>query len=84
MDGFGIRWEYPSTGGGAAIPANDVFVLEDICEWREKVHIPDPAEFDWKACYQMECQILRRLVADPRQGRQLVDQFVHMSTVEIH
>lgn len=58
MDGFGIRWEYPSTGGGAAIPANDVFVLDDICKWREVVKIPDPSRFDWKACYQMECQML--------------------------
>ncbi|MDO4529214.1 MAG: uroporphyrinogen decarboxylase family protein [Lachnospiraceae bacterium] len=58
LDGFGIRWEYPSTGDGAAIPANDVFVLKDICDWREVVKIPDPAQFDWKAEYQLECQIL--------------------------
>lgn len=69
MDGFGIRWEYPSTGGGAAIPANDVFVLDDICDWREKVHIPDPAEFDWKACCQMECQIL----GEPDREHELVE-----------
>lgn len=58
MDGFGIRWEYPATGDGAAIPANDVFLLEDICDWREVVKIPDPAKYDWKACYQMECQFI--------------------------
>ena len=69
MDGFGIRWEYPSTGGGAAIPANDVFVLKDICDWRKIVKIPDPAEYDWKACYQLECQIL----GEPDREHELVD-----------
>ena len=69
MDGFGIRWEYPATGGGAAIPANDVFVLEDICDWREVVKIPDPAEYDWKACYAMEC----RMLGEPNRETELVD-----------
>ena len=68
-DGFGIRWEYPSTGGGAAIPANDGFLLEDITEWRETVHIPDPAAFDWKACYAMEC----RMLGEPNRETELVD-----------
>ena len=69
MDGFGIRWEYPSTGGGAAIPANDVFILEDISEWRDKVHIPDPAAFDWKGCYEMEC----KMIGEPNRETELVD-----------
>lgn len=58
MDGFGIRWEYPATGDGAAIPANDVFILEDICDWREVVKIPDPSQYDWKAAYQQDCMML--------------------------
>lgn len=69
MDGFGIRWIYPSTASGAAIPANDKFLLDDICKWREIVKIPDPSEFDWKACYQMECQIL----GEPDREHELVE-----------
>lgn len=48
-DGFGVYWVCPETGGGAAIPKPGVFVLEDICQWREKVTIPDAASFDWEA-----------------------------------
>lgn len=58
IDGFGIKWEYPSTGGGAAIPDCNYTVMEDVTEWREKVKIPDPSKYDWKADYEMECQIL--------------------------
>ncbi len=69
MDGFGIRWEYPITCDGAAIPANDKFILEDICDWREVVKIPDPKAFDWKAAYQMECQML----GEPNREQEVVD-----------
>jgi len=69
MDGFGIRWEYPISGDGAAIPANDIFVLEDICNWREVVKIPDPADYDWNAYYQMECQ----MTGEPDREQALVD-----------
>lgn len=69
IDGFGIRWEYPATGDGAAIPANDVFLLEDICDWREVVKIPDPAAYDWKAAYQMECQ----MIGEPNRETEVVD-----------
>ncbi len=58
MDGFGIKWEYPATGGGAAVPDVNYTVMDDVSEWREKVHIPDPAEYNWKADYEMECRIL--------------------------
>lgn len=69
MDGFGIRWEYPATCDGAAIPANDVFILEDICDWRDVVKIPDPAEFDWKAAYAMECQ----MIGEPDREHEVVE-----------
>ena len=54
-DGFGTKWEYPSTGGGAAVPDVNDTILEDVADWREKVTIPDPAAYDWKADYAMEC-----------------------------
>ena len=69
MDGFGIKWEYPSTGGGAAIPDVNYTVMDDVTEWREKVHIPDPAAYNWKADYEMECKIL----GEPNRDAEVVD-----------
>ena len=48
-DGFGVYWVCPETGGGAAIPKPGQFLLDDICDWREKVTIPDASAFDWEA-----------------------------------
>ncbi|MCQ2511043.1 MAG: hypothetical protein MJ116_11355 [Lachnospiraceae bacterium] len=69
MDGFGIKWEYPSTGGGAAIPDCNWTVMDDVCDWREKVHIPDPSKFDWKAAYEMDC----RMIGAPDREKEVVD-----------
>ena len=69
VDGFGIRWEYPSTGGGAAVPDVNYTILDDISEWREKVTIPDPAAYDWKADYEMEC----RMLGEPDREKDTVD-----------
>ena len=69
MDGFGIKWEYPSTGGGAAVPDVNYTVMDDVTEWREKVHIPDPAAYDWKADYEMEC----RMLGEPDREHQIID-----------
>ena len=69
MDGFGIKWEYPSTGGGAAVPDVNYTVMDDVTEWREKVHIPDPATYDWKADYEMEC----RMLGEPDREHQIID-----------
>lgn len=69
VDGFGIRWEYPQSGGGAAIPDVNCTVMDDVTEWREKVHIPNPAEFDWKAAYEMEC----RMIGEPKRDCEVVE-----------
>ena len=69
MDGFGIKWEYPATGGGAAVPDVNYTVMDDVTEWREKVHIPNPADFDWKAAYAMECKI----IGEPNREKEIVD-----------
>ncbi|MDO4621724.1 MAG: uroporphyrinogen decarboxylase family protein [Eubacteriales bacterium] len=69
MDGFGIRWEYPSTGGGAAIPDCNSTILDDVTEWRDKVHIPNPADFDWKAAYEAEC----KMIGEPNRDFETVD-----------
>lgn len=47
-DGFGVRWECPASGGGAAIPAPNEFLLEDIEDW-QTVKFPDLDAFDWEA-----------------------------------
>lgn len=67
-DGFGIRWEYPTTGGGAAVPDVTCTVMDDVTEWREKVKIPDPAKFDWKAAYEAEC----RMIGAPNRDQEVV------------
>lgn len=69
MDGFGIKWEYPSTGGGAAVPDVNYTIMDDVTEWREKVTIPDPAKYDWKADYEMEC----RMIGAPDRENSVID-----------
>lgn len=58
MDGFGIKWEYPATGGGAAVPDCKSAYMDDITEWRSIAKIPKASDFDWKAAYETECKIL--------------------------
>lgn len=48
MDGFGVCWVTPASGGGAPIPKPDEFLLDDITEWREVVKFPDLNSFDWE------------------------------------
>ena len=69
MDGFGNKWEYPITGDGAGVPDVSVTPLDDICEWRDQITIPDPAQFDWKAAYAMECQ----MIGEPNRETEAVD-----------
>lgn len=69
IDGFGLKWEYPSTGGGAAIPDCKCIILDDVTEWREKVTIPDPAKYDWKADYELEC----KMIGTPNRDSEVID-----------
>lgn len=69
MDGFGIKWEYPASGAGAAIPDINWTITDDVTEWREKITIPDPAAYDWKADYERECEML----GAPDREREIVD-----------
>lgn len=69
LDGFGLKWEYPASGGGAAVPDCRTILLEEIGEWREKIRIPDPTEYDWAADYEMECKIL----GEPDREHEIVD-----------
>ena len=69
MDGFGVKWEYPTSGAGAAVPNCSYILLDDISDWREKIHIPDPAAYNWKADFEMESQML----GAPDREHELVD-----------
>jgi uroporphyrinogen-III decarboxylase len=48
-DGFGVKWITPLSGGGASIPDNSAFLLEDAREWKKRVTIPDLDAIDWAA-----------------------------------
>lgn len=48
LDGFGVEWVTPASGGGAPIPAPDNFILEDVTEWKDSITIPDVDAFDWE------------------------------------
>lgn len=54
LDGFGVEWIAPASGGGAPMPKPNQFVLDDICDWREKVTIPDVDIYDWKAAAEAD------------------------------
>ena len=48
-DFFGCTWVYDPVGN-AAVPDTSVLpVLDDICDWREKVVFPDLDAVDWEA-----------------------------------
>lgn len=49
LDGFGVRWTAPDSGGGTAIPAPGEFLLdpETVVHWRDIVHIPDASAYHW-------------------------------------
>jgi hypothetical protein len=47
LDGFGVRWITPASGGGAPIPAPNEFLLKDVTEWKRVVQFPDVNVYDW-------------------------------------
>ena len=55
-DEFGVRWEAPSPGSGGSVPANDVFLMDDIAQWREKVVFPNLEAVDWDQIARTECE----------------------------
>lgn len=56
MDGFGVNWVCPATGGGAPIPEPGKFQLdsETIVDWKKIVKFPDVNSCDWEAQAKME------------------------------
>lgn len=51
IDGFGVSWVCPSSGGGAPIPEPGKFILdsETIVDWKKIVKFPNILEDDWEA-----------------------------------
>jgi hypothetical protein len=47
LDGFGVRWISPASGGGAPIPAPNEFLLKDVTEWKKAVKFPALNAYDW-------------------------------------
>ncbi|MDO4275841.1 MAG: uroporphyrinogen decarboxylase family protein [Eubacteriales bacterium] len=46
-DIFGVVWKYIPVAGGSMVEPGNPF-LEDISEWKEKVHFPDLDSWDWE------------------------------------
>ena len=50
-DMFGVEWQYVEKVDGSMVkPGNPL--LEEACEWEEKVVFPDVSAMDWEACAQ--------------------------------
>lgn len=49
LDGFGCPWVWDAQCFGHAPNVKLPPVLEDVCQWREKVHFPDLDAVDWEA-----------------------------------
>lgn len=56
LDGFGVNWVTPSSGGGAPIPEPGKFILDSdtICDWKKLVKFPDVMKFDWESHVKTE------------------------------
>ena len=50
LDGFGVNWVCPISGGGAPIPepGRFMFTADDMPEWHKYVRFPDLNDFDWR------------------------------------
>lgn len=69
LDGFGVRWVTPDSGGGAPTPAPGEFVLDSdsIVDWEDIVTFPDVEGFDW------ENHVLEDQVRGGDRNRQALD-----------
>lgn len=48
-DGFGVKWESTASALGAGTPDGSHIVLDDVCDWEDKVTFPDLDAYDWAA-----------------------------------
>ena len=48
IDDLGIEWVYEPTAGGSIVHPEKPQLLDDVNNWKEVVHIPDPTTWDWE------------------------------------
>ena len=49
VDDLGIEWVFEPTAGGSIVHPEKPQLMEDVNDWKEKVHLPDPETWDWEA-----------------------------------
>lgn len=61
LDGFGIKWAYPASGGGAPVPApgSAIMSADDIANWEDILTFPDVEAFDWAGYAESEFAIAK-------------------------
>ena len=59
-DGFGVEWHCTESAAGQAVPAPGSYVLDDICDWEDKVVFPDLDKFDWKELAERQTSCVNR------------------------
>jgi hypothetical protein len=47
-DIYGVEWTNEGSAFEAAMPRNDVFILDDIRRWRDVIKFPDFSHVDWE------------------------------------
>ena len=48
FDGFGCRWMPTESAGGQPALDPELIILDDVCDWEDKVVFPDLDTIDWK------------------------------------
>jgi hypothetical protein len=48
LDAFGVEWTVSDAGSFQPLPAPGKFVLTDITQWKKRITIPNPDDFDWE------------------------------------
>ena len=52
VDDLGIEWVYEPTAGGSIVHPEKPQLLDDVNNWKEKVHLPDPKTWDWEGAVE--------------------------------
>lgn len=73
-DVFGCLWVYEEKAQGGTYPANHDFVITDISDWKNQLHIPDVNECDWSA--------VRAAAEAIDRDQYLVEGFIEMGLFE--
>ena len=58
-DMFGINWVYVPVAGGSMEDPDYPHPMDDVNDWKEKIHFPDPYSWDWDASARMNREWLK-------------------------